>query len=264
MSAQPNKVNQDSIAHAFVARSQAISPAVLRLGGGNSSALTIRELEAAISLDPAFSLRALALANSAFYSQQHEISTLRDALVVLGAEVVHNLAASLLARALHDSPKTVDEVLWEHCHAVGLASQMLAETHRRVSPRSAFAAGLLHDIGILALQSLDHDDPESYARHEEIGGQIALLLGIAPSLSSAIRSHGGGASAEPDNAPLEATVFVANELALRCGYSHDRESAADDRRLRANISFLGLEEADFDALGAALPARLQALEASTP
>ncbi len=264
MSAQTAKTVGDSIAHAFISRSKPISRTVMRFGGGNCGALTITELETAIAIDPEFSLRVLALANSAFYSQQHEISSLRSALVVLGAETVHNLAASLLARALYATPKTEDENLWQHCHAVGVAAQMLAEVHRKVDARSAFAAGLLHDIGLLALQALDQDDPELFSCHEALGGEIAQLLGLSPSLAAAIRGHGGHETGEKTHASLQATIYIANEVAIRCDYAHDKESAGDDDCLREFIGFLELEESDTDALAAALPARLQALEASSP
>lgn len=252
----------NSIAEAFVSRTQAISPTVMRLGSGSSGRLSIVELEATIVVDAEFTLRTLALANSAFYSQQHEIRSLRGALVVLGANTVHNLAASLLARALHASPAAPDENLLAHSHAVGTMAQMLCEAHNLADPQSAFAAGLLHDTGILALQALNYEDEQEFANHDQLGGDIAQLLGLSPSLASAIRRHGDADDFDDhEYTALEATVYVANQIAIACDYSHEQESSGDPAHFDQLIDQLNLTAADIDELAAALPDRLEFLEA---
>ena len=251
-----------SIAEAFVSRAQTISPVVLRLGSGDGRRLSIMELEASIVVDAEFTLRTLALANSAFYSQQHEIRSLRSALVVLGANTVHNLAASLLARALHASPSAPDANLLAHSHAVGMMAQMLCEAHNLADPQSAFAAGLLHDTGILALAALNCEDDKALANHDQLGGDIAQLLGLSPALASAIRCHGdAGHFSGNDYTALEATVYVANQIAISCDYSHEQESSGDPDLLDQLVDQLKLKASDIDALAAALPDRLEILEA---
>lgn len=260
MTMNPDIGSGDSIAQAFIAQARTISPAVMRLGTGSAAALSVDELEATILTDTEFFLRTLALANSAFYSQQNEIRCLRTALVVLGVDTVHNLAASLLARALHTSPTATDEGLLQHSYAVGMVAQMLCETHRKASPRSAFAAGLLHDTGILALQALGYEDDSHFENHDFLGAEIAEILGLSPALGNAIRCHGNCNFLDHDYTALEATVYVANEVALQCGYSHDRESPGDVNRLHGLVNRLELNASDLEALTNALPDRLEALE----
>ncbi len=249
-----------SLARAFVAEAGPISPSVLRLGSGDCSALTLDELETVVAADPEFSLRTLALANSAFYSQQHEISSLRSALVVLGTEAVRNLAASLLAQSLHAAPGAIDEDLWQHCQAAGAAAQMLAEAHRRVSPPQAFAAGLLHDIGMLALQGPACGDAGQALDHAALGAEIADLLGLSPPLSEAIRHHDDSGGDEFADVPLVATVYVANQLAARCGYACDGDAGGDGELPYSPVSSLGLTESDMDTLADGLPARMEKLQ----
>lgn len=252
--------SSDSIAQAFVAQAKTISPAIMRLGTGSTAALSVDELEATILTDTEFLLRTLALANSAFYSQQNEIRCLRTALVVLGVDAIHNLAASLLARALHSSPSATDECLLRHSYAVGMVAQMLCETHRKAHPRTAFAAGLLHDTGVLALQTLGYEDDSQFADHDSLGGEIAEILGLSPVLGQAIRVHGDCESRDHDYTALEATIYIANEIAIQCGYSHDRESPGDANRLHDLVTKLELNASDLKVLTEALPERLEEIE----
>jgi len=230
------------------------------LGSGDSDALSINDLEAAIVIDPELSLRTLALANSAFYSQQHEISALRSAVVVLGADAVHNLAASMLARSLHSSPSVIDESLWQHCQVVAVAGQMLAETHGQIGPNQAFAAGLLHDIGILAIRNADGSDGEYLIEHAAVGAEIADLLGLSPSLSEAIKNHDAAHSFNFSEAPLEATVSLANHLAERCGYAYFGESVSGEDLVCSLVANFKLKDSDIDALADGLYARLEKLQ----
>jgi len=245
-----------SAAKTFVSGSRTISPVVLRLARGDTVTLTLKELEDAIASDPEFLMRTLALANSAYYSQQHDISSLRTALVVLGAETVHNLALSLLARSLHNSSSSMSDSLWKHCQAAGVAAQMLAEVQRTVSPRSAFAAGLLHDIGLLAIDTLSHENNVPLSDHALLGAEIADRLGLSPSLSEAIRTHDDESQSNQEESLLASTVRAANEIALRSGYTHDSEHEPDENTISSSFARLNLNEEDIGALVAALPVRM--------
>jgi putative nucleotidyltransferase with HDIG domain len=256
-----------------------VSPVVAKLGHGDSSAVTINELEAIAGADPEFTLRLLALANSAFYSQQHEITSLRGALIVLGAETTHNLAAGLLAHSLLSESDVVSRAIWRHSQAVGAAAQLLAELHRRVRPEEAFVAGLLHDIGVLALL---RTEPERYRRavsadaltcaeldsveqeyfridHAVLGAEIAELLGLSPALQAVIRHHHDPlVSGKKPNA-LEATVLIGNHLANCFGYEVPVDCEIDDAQYRIAVSSLQLVESDVEKLATCLPQRVRKL-----
>ncbi|MEO0575484.1 MAG: HDOD domain-containing protein [Pseudomonadota bacterium] len=229
----------------------------MTLGTGGAGALSINEIESTIIADPELTLRILALSNSAFYSQQHEITTLRKALIVLGTSAVSNLAASLLARSLQASASTTDEALSRHSQAVGIAGQMLAEVHGRIAPAQAFAAGLLHDIGILALHNADLNVDDCSICHAALGSEVSARLGLSPSLCAAIGCHEDYAAEAVDDAPLIATVSVANALAIRAGYGYDAEQAADQSLVERYTSSLGLTDADIDTFVDDLPLRIE-------
>jgi putative nucleotidyltransferase with HDIG domain len=123
----------------------------------SSPRASARDLQALISVDGGLTAKILRLANSSFYGRQRRITTLTDAVLVLGFNTVRNLA---LSASMLDSlaPRGAAQVFdwrayWEHCTAVALLCRMLAR--RKGLPaggvEEAFVAGLLHDIGKLFL-----------------------------------------------------------------------------------------------------------------
>ena len=259
----------DSRAERFISNVTAVSPVVMKLGQGGSSTLTINELEETVGTDPELSLRILSLANSAFYSQLHEVTELRIALIVLGAETVHSLAASLLAGTLLDNADADAAEIWRHCQAVGAAAELVAEVHRRVDPRRAYVAGLLHDLGLLAVLRAE---PDAYRRalsagdaqysgipHAELGAEVAGLMGLSPTLAAAIRHHDDAEYAVREANPLEASIYVAEHLADVCGYPLGTDNAVDPEVFGAVVATLGLVESDIETLKNCLPDRVQKL-----
>lgn len=120
----------------------------------------IPDLEKRVSRDPVLVTRILRLANSAFYSPRSEICSVGAAMMMLGMRATRNiLVASYLRAALGSAARRpgfpAQEVLR---HSVGTA--IGCARLGRVLPRldalsdSLFVAGLLHDIGIVALADL--------------------------------------------------------------------------------------------------------------
>lgn len=248
----------DSVAARFVARTAPASPTILRLAQEDLQQLPIQELELLIASDPEFSLRVLALANSAFYSQQHDVLTLRSAVVVLGIETISRLAASVWSRSLLTGPNPSDDTLWRHALATGIAAQMMAEAHRLANPQHCFVAGLLHDIGMCAIQADALGGTEVDA-HAAVGAEIATLLGLAPGLATAILHHDDAEGAGESDA-VNATVAAANQITIRAGLCHDAESESQDQILAAALERLGLEHEDSDAFLIGLERRLDSFE----
>ncbi|MDR3248503.1 MAG: HDOD domain-containing protein [Treponema sp.] len=117
------------------------------------------DLNRVISLDPVLTGRVLKLINSAYYSLGQEVTTPVRAIIMLGLNTVKNLA---LSSAVLDNLKGKGsggmdmEAFWRHSLGVGVASKLLAKT-RGQDPRHLedyFTAGLLHDIGKIALTAV--------------------------------------------------------------------------------------------------------------
>lgn len=117
---------------------------------------TARALAEVIETEPALAVRILKLANSPFYGQRGRIASVSRATIVLGAKTVRSLAMAVWTCTLKAQMRNADEMrlmmpLLQHGLATGVAAQMLAEKTSRALAEDAFMAGLLHDIGRVAL-----------------------------------------------------------------------------------------------------------------
>ncbi len=108
--------------------------------------------------DPAMTANVLKLSNSAFYGARREISSVRDALVMLGNRSVVTLAfatgmAPIMRRDLLGYGIT-RERFWGHSLKAATASAIAADRLGLSELRcEAFTAGLVHDVGMLVVDS---------------------------------------------------------------------------------------------------------------
>jgi len=115
---------------------------------------TIEDIEAIIQVDTALAGATLRLANSAYFGGG-SIDTLSEAIVRLGQKEIFRLAALALVNRWEASHER--GMRWEPgdfcrrtlCTAV--ASEVLAELSERLDPQAAYTAGLVCDLGKLAL-----------------------------------------------------------------------------------------------------------------
>ncbi|NMM27631.1 MAG: HDOD domain-containing protein [Glaciimonas sp.] len=130
-------------------------PAVVMqlLGSIGQSNADINQLSAMVSKDQALSAKALHLANSSFYGMQRKVTTMPQALSILG---LNSLRTLITAAAVIDRFPTKDhggfdfQIFWRHSIATAVCARLIAK-RVDINPESAFMAGLLHDIGRLVL-----------------------------------------------------------------------------------------------------------------
>jgi len=107
----------------------------------------------AIADDQAIAAKVLRLVNSAFYGFPRRISSLSEAVVILGLNEIRNLVlgTSVLDVFLKSNTKGSFDMhsLWEHSIACAVGSKIIAETVSAKDPEVAFLGGLFHDIGKL-------------------------------------------------------------------------------------------------------------------
>lgn len=112
------------------------------------------EIERLISLDASLAAATLRLANSAMFSSR-KIDTLEEAILRLGAKEIYRLAALVMVNRW-ESGVTLGK-RWEpgdysrHSLCTAIAAEVLAEETGRVSPQVAYTAGLITNLGKLAL-----------------------------------------------------------------------------------------------------------------
>lgn len=116
----------------------------------------IDEISQLIVADPGLASQVLRVANSAFFSGLSKATTIRDAVIRLGAKEVANIA--MLAtqqenyRSSNPQCNSFMQALWKHALCCAIGTKWLAtKTGYASITQEAFLAGLLHDIGKLYL-----------------------------------------------------------------------------------------------------------------
>lgn len=116
---------------------------------------SMNDLAEIINEDPAISLRVMRISNSALYAGTHEIKDLHVACARLGmrtvANVVNAAANGNLYRGSKREYRSLMERLWSHAVVTAHCADKLATLIPKEEHRSAFVAGLVHDIGKLVL-----------------------------------------------------------------------------------------------------------------
>lgn len=114
-----------------------------------------------IQLDPSLSMRLISVVNSAAFMGTSKIKDIRQATSRLGRRRVRNLVYSCLMRDAFKA-KTAQlrrhmEQLWTHSTHIAALCYVLARHTPGIDPEQALLAGLVHDIGAVAvLGGLNH------------------------------------------------------------------------------------------------------------
>ncbi len=115
----------------------------------------INELRIAIEFDPGLTSNVLRLANSAYYRGAGEISTIRDAVVRLGAKSIVQMVLASAIEPLARQPirgyGLPAGALLDNAAAVAIAVEEFAQKLQIEAPPYAFTAGLLHDLGKIVM-----------------------------------------------------------------------------------------------------------------
>ena len=109
---------------------------------------------AVIALDPALSARLLRVANSPLYAGRRRVDTLAQAMTMLGLNATLSLALGFsLARSLRgtDGAAAEQERIWKRSVLSALAARLLGAHAGLERLEDLMLAGLLQDIGALAL-----------------------------------------------------------------------------------------------------------------
>jgi HD-like signal output (HDOD) protein len=128
-----------------------VSKVMAVTGAAESSAA---DLMRAILPDQSMCTTILKIANSAFFGQARQVATIEKAIVVLGFDEVRNIilgkAVFTSFQKLQRQTKQKTDLFWEHSFTCGLAAKIIADD-LGFSPSEMFIAGLIHDIGKLAM-----------------------------------------------------------------------------------------------------------------
>jgi len=153
--------------------------------------LDMGRLASVLSRDPALTAKVLRVANSPLYGQRRRTNNLRQALMVLGLNATVTLALSFsLAACLQDKgSQRIDlDAVWRRVLLSALAARLLGEQRGLHSSEELFLAGLLQDVGILALEAAD---PKRYPASVTGSGNHEALIVAERDVFGADHSEAG-------------------------------------------------------------------------
>lgn len=123
----------------------------------------------AVQSDPALTARILKLINSAYYGLQNPVTSIPQAVTLLGRQQLRQvLVGSVLAGVIEDFDITEFPLrdFWQHSIKTAIIGRQLAMQNACVIDHEAFfTAGLLHDIGWLVIAKVN---PGSYIHIAEL------------------------------------------------------------------------------------------------
>ncbi|HPP06907.1 MAG TPA: HDOD domain-containing protein [Syntrophorhabdaceae bacterium] len=168
--------------------------------------VSINKISDFISKDPVLAMKVLKMINSPVYGFPGRISSVNQAVLLLGLNVIKGM---LLGVSVFELMQKAMVGLWEHSIGCAALSSMMAKKKGLKSPEDITIAGLLHDIGkvLLAvnipevyerliaatekngLTILEEENTELATNHAEVGSWIASKWNFPKNLIEIIQYH---------------------------------------------------------------------------
>ena len=123
----------------------------MAMGNPKSSSKYLADI---LSEDTALTARILRLANSSFFSFPGKVTTVTQAVTVIGTRQLRDIVlASSIVGVFKDIPEELIDMksFWRHSIACGVTARVISTLRRETNIETAFVSGLLHDIGRLVL-----------------------------------------------------------------------------------------------------------------
>ena len=120
----------------------------------NDPGVGAQQIASVLQQDPSLSAKVLRLVNSSYYAIPGGVSDIQRAISFIGFNTLHQLVLSVsVLRALQTPQGSSFDAggLWLHSLGVGACAQVLAKHIGHPDPGACFTAGLLHDVGKIAL-----------------------------------------------------------------------------------------------------------------
>lgn len=252
----------------------------------NDPGATAKQIAATMGQDPSLSAKVLKLVNSPYYAIPGGVNDVQRAISFIGFNTLHQLVLSVSVLEALKTPKGTRfdaRGLWVHSLAVGACAEVIAEHIRFRQTGACFTAGLLHDVGKIALAKAtpelfgaaldDARDNGKYMTaserdvglpsHDKIGSRLAKKWKFPSELSMPIEHHHGvhRNSVRRELAPslmsLVDIVAVADELVLSFKLG-DSGSVGPEQHDLSALDRLGLSSLSVDTIYSKLMTKLEA------
>ncbi|MBN1516344.1 HDOD domain-containing protein [Candidatus Sumerlaeota bacterium] len=207
----------------------------------DSSSASMEEIASTIQYDPSLTVELLKICNSAYFSFDPKVTTVKDAIKRLGTNKIFQMVMATSSRKALDRELNGYGMplgaLWSQSILCGAASKKINLALREGHPDIAFTCGLLADIGKVAMHQLVHQNREQLfgglkqgnapydqieaqffgINHAELGSRLAERWKMPPAIIDAIRYHHNPAHAPEETRPIVECVYLGSILAMQAG-----------------------------------------------
>jgi putative nucleotidyltransferase with HDIG domain len=265
-------VNEDKIKHIMAQVKSfpgmpAVAAKLLKMLKDTES--TAAQIEEVLRYDAGLTANILKLTNSAYFGIPSKVSSVKQAIVMLGWKRLLQLVMTMCMSTVMKKPVAGYDLpqgeLWRHSVAVSVAAEAVVKALKIPEVEEVFTAALLHDVGKLILGGFVKEDIEQIQAmvvkgipfevaeymvigtdHAEIGARILQKWDFPADLVNAVSWHHDPETCE-NHCTLSDIVHVANAIGLRIGFGRDREGI----RVEPSVSVtdrLGFEPVDLEVL----------------
>ena len=219
-----------------------------------------KEVAAFIAKDPPVAAKVLSVANSPAYGFASQVGTIELAVALLGLRETYAAVLSAAVLNLFEVNKRFDYgSFWEESMNTAAAARIIAQACAKGTEGGAFTAGLLHDIGRIALletvpdlyvnvpsdlygdELVDAEQKIVGLSHTEAGFELAMHWNLPKSIASPIRYH---------HQPARAKECRRESAIVALAESWTRQPQATDRRKPAKVPEGWLDIIGLDAKSA--------------
>ena len=205
-----------------------------------------------VECDAAISARILSIVNSSLYGYSRDVTSIKQAVVVLGFKSLSQLAVSIAAEKVFSEGESAAESrlqIYEHSLGCAAVARLLAnEGYIDVDSGSAFLAGMLHDVGKLVFLDVapnqclhmqadcHHGDSLQLEQelfgidHLAVGAKFGDAWGLPDEITSAIGNHHDDVTETCE--PILRVTSLANELAKIWGVGQSQEPTQSETTLK--------------------------------
>lgn len=199
--------------------------------------------------DPVLAGKIIQAANSACYGRRAPVRSILGAIAYIGPQDTRRLLMTLVLQQMFASAKLMR--MWRHSVQVAAYCERLAREKGLMPPDEALLLGLVHDVGMLAIQTQSRTALEAQARlceqgcpvvqieqllfgedHAEIGSRILATWQFPSEFVEAIRYHHRPA----DSSSLGAATLYAAEFR-----AEDDEELPSARHLNLALKRIGCQ-----------------------
>lgn len=236
----------------------------------------ITDITDELSQDQVLSAQTLKLCNSALFAGTIRIDTLKDAVLLLGKDMLVKTVITAAVNTYYNQAGTSGYSLCKgglffHAVGVGSTAELLAEKTGKADPKQAYTAGLLHDIGKVVLDQYIADsaplmfrnlgkNKDSFIRSEkkilgithcQAGSILAGNWQFSNALTQVVRHHHNPEAAD-DCRDLVDVVYMADLLMEKFFTGFDLEKM-QTRSMEAVFKRLGLDSGSLPGLIDTIP-----------